>query len=1202
MKIKANQTFLLSFRMSWTCLLVLLSLNVKAQYIPSPAQLNTAATTPGNYFNETSITLQPGFSATATSNNTYKYSISIPDCLPLTNNFSQNLNFIVTTIPRIPLNSFITSQQTSCNLMQRVQYFDGLGRGLQTVQVKGSTLNKDVVQPFTYDQLGREATKYLPYAPPTGISDGSYKSDALTAGAGQNLFYTTPPVGVSSVSYPSSSTTFEASPLSRVLEQGAPGAPWQLSASGVSGSGHTVKADYGMNGTNDVMQWAVNPTGNGVTGGNTYYPANQLYSTTTTDENGNNTIEYKDKEGHIVCKKVQSGSTTYLATYYIYNYLNNLSYVIPPLPAGTAYPASMTESATDAVFLNYAYSYHYDQRNRLIEKKIPGKGWEFMVYNTLDQLVMSQDANQRNKTLQEWSFTKYDAMGRVVMTGTASTNTAADANIASPNRTLFNAEIALFNDPAHTKWETRDNTTTTGYNNVSDPIGTNVTNLTVNYYDDYAFPGKPTTFTTPPGASIMTRGLLTGTKKAVLNTLGNATPDVLWTVQYYDDFGRITQSYSQHYLGGVSSPYNYDLVTNTYDFTSELTASTRQHFTKNTGNTAAVLGVTIVNTYVYDHMGRKTQTLEQINGGSNVLLSQSDYNEIGQLQAKHLHSVAGSPFLQDISYLYNERGWLLKVNDPAIATTPTRLFAEQLNYNLPTNGALAQYDGNISEQVYNAGVSGNRFVKYSYDALNRLTNGISSAGFSESNISYDELGNIKSLTRGTNAPYTYSYVGNQLQTVSGLTGSTYTYDNNGNMLHDGRNNNNITYNMLNLPQTVSGGATITYVYDASGEKLRKISAGVSTDYINGIQYKADGTIDFIQTAEGHANRSGANYVYEYTLTDHLGNNRVAFDQANGKVGEDDYYPFGMNVHRLVNAGNKYLYNQKELQEELTQYDYGARFYDPVIARWTAVDPLTDIYQHWSPYNYVANNPVKNIDPKGETIYASPYGHIYLNTDDGRDDIYVVPWEMTADFIYNINLWTLTQKNPGVLNSRQWNNYWRSKFKKVVSDEVLHRYAFGFFSLDESLQEEEIKAWITGDAKDMQKFQMDYVKSQWSDPVIVVGSILAFADALIVTKLPINLRASYVAEVRGLSKVVDEMRIGGSSSEEIARTVSQMRREIGEKYKAMTPRDELEKIFERNLNKYGDKWGPTIDYLRKQGKSWEDIIESALRTGGKDLGY
>ncbi len=41
---------------------------------------------------------------------------------------------------------------------------------------------------------------------------------------------------------------------------------------------------------------------------------------------------------------------------------------------------------------------------------------------------------------------------------------------------------------------------------------------------------------------------------------------------------------------------------------------------------------------------------------------------------------------------------------------------------------------------------------------------------------------------------------------------------------------------------------------------------------------------------------------------------------------------------------------------------------------------------------------------------------------------------------------------------------------------------------------------------------------------------------------------------------------------------------------------------RNVAKYGDPWGPSVDWLRSQGKSWEDIIESSLRAGGRDLGF
>ncbi|MBK8506115.1 MAG: RHS repeat-associated core domain-containing protein [Saprospiraceae bacterium] len=104
--------------------------------------------------------------------------------------------------------------------------------------------------------------------------------------------------------------------------------------------------------------------------------------------------------------------------------------------------------------------------------------------------------------------------------------------------------------------------------------------------------------------------------------------------------------------------------------------------------------------------------------------------------------------------------------------------------------------------------------------------------------------------------------------------------------------------------------------------------------------------------------------------------------------EAHYYPFGMEMvgpwSMTTDTLHPYLYNGKEFNHDSTDvdedgknelalgwYDYGARFYDPSVGRFTGVDPFADQLPGYSPYAYTLNNPINLIDPDGR--YPWPPG-------------------------------------------------------------------------------------------------------------------------------------------------------------------------------------------------------------------------------------
>ncbi|MGV3504040.1 MAG: DUF6443 domain-containing protein, partial [Adhaeribacter sp.] len=776
-------------------------------------------------------------------------------------------------------------------------YIDGLGRPVQAVNRQESPLRRDVIRPIEYDAFGRQVKDYLPYtAEPTRAGD--YRPDALLE---QYRFYTQPTpfnTTLPKTDYPFSEKAFESSPLNRVLQQAAPGESWQLN------SGHALAfAERTNTAADSVWIWeAVPAMGTALTTSGLYQPG-QLWVNQVTDEHGARSLEFKDKEGRVVLKQAEQGGGKFISTYYVYDDLGNLRYVLPP--QAVALLRKNKWIVTEAV-LDYVFRYHYDHRKRLILKEVPSAGKVYYVYDKLDRVVLSQDGNQRPKG--EWSFTKYDVFSRPVLTGLYS---YADS---SADYRYF--QKLLDEQTVNSESRTKDGTLHY-YTNQAFPVldAFNGQVLTVMYYDDYdfdnndspdvAFDSLSHAFKERPFYRV--KGQLTGSKTRVLGT-----DTWMWSISFYDDKYRVLQSQTDNHLGGK------DVLTNRYDFAGKLLEIKLVHQKPGRPD------VPVTQAFTYDHAGRLLETRQSTGQDIEEVIARQSYNELGQLQTKQLGNN-----LQQLDYSYNIRGWLTGINEAAL-TNKKDLFGLELSYE---QGFDKQYfNGNISGirwKSYRDNVQ--RAYGYHYDSLNRIrqadfralepltqtwtTGQVGGQGhFDVSSIGYDLNGNILSMQRrgltgilsgqnqyGPLDQLSYVYQGNQLIAVDdevvtpenkgdfedngkkfdGIK-AEFGYDANGNMNADqNKGTTDIVYNHLNLPQLITfrDRGTMEFVYSASGVKLRKIvretgKPNAVTDYSGGFVYLND-TLQFAHTAEGRVlfrpPGSLREWVYEYHYKDHLGN-------------------------------------------------------------------------------------------------------------------------------------------------------------------------------------------------------------------------------------------------------------------------------------------------------------------------------------------
>ena len=482
---------------------------------------------------------------------------------------------------------------------------------------------------------------------------------------------------------------------------------------------------------------------------------------------------------------------------------------------------------------------------------------------------------------------------------------------------------------------------------------------------------------------------------------------------YYDYQGRLIQSHRKEALGGAGHIHQSLTFTGKPSMTRETVALPDGRIDS------------LVTVRSYDGQERLVSETTSLNGRSQSV--SYGYDEIGRMTGR-IYGTEANPSTLTETLSYNIRDQLTGLNSSVFSMT-LRYQKPTLGSVPKYNGGISEWEWNhgagAETNAWSLSYDG---VGRLTDAR-RFVSGVQTNSFSERSITYDRNSNALTLTRyGENAAtpeeiLAYSYDGNLLSGISNTGasggGGSFTHDTNGNLTRDGLSTLDIDYNDRNLTSRISsGGATLAeYEYLADGTKLRALDGGG-----NGYQYRGSLiytqtagqtgspaiTLDCAVTSAGRIVRENtadgsSTYKVQHYLRDHLGSVRAVIDGDTGTVIEaSDYYPFGKRIQvtapvsepvggsqyasepavapvapatsvASTSSPNRWLFSGKESQSflyaNIPLLDFGARMYNPTIARWTTSDPMSEKYYGISPYVYCLGNPISIIDPNGMDIWT-----------------------------------------------------------------------------------------------------------------------------------------------------------------------------------------------------------------------------------------
>lgn len=725
----------------------------------------------------------------------------------------------------------------------------------------------------------------------------------------------------------------------------------------------------------------------------------------------------------IVGRKLTENHPLGRATAYEYDDKDHLVSVTDALGGITTFTYDANGNKTEHLdALDNAIAFSYDAKNHLVSKTTPLNETEYYTYDLLDR--RKAITNHKGAT----ASLSFDAVGNIIRETDALQNQIQHAYDPNGNRiattdargntTTFSYDVlnrlVLTIDPlGNTKNYTYDangnrlavtdslgNMVQYSYDamnrlqSVTDPLG----NVTTSEYDALGnlirvtdAKGNQTVFEYDAlNRKIRVTDAASGEVTATYDALGNRTSltDTRGnsTTYTYDELNRLVSEIDP--LGNTKL-MEYDAVGNLISLTDANGETTYSYDLNYRLTTVTYPDITTVS-YTYDQNGNRLSIIDSLGTTSYV------YNVLDQITS------ATDPFGLTVSYTYDPNGNRISIRYPGFKTVfYTYDPLNRLIYVQDWGGIITEYQYDSVSRLISKTMGNGSTVLYTYDNASRLV-GKEDRNAADSLIaSYtytlDQVGNRTSMDMDqplipTVNVVDHAFAHDNANRVLSQNSTTFTHDDKGNRTarDDGSVTTQYTYNYDDLLTQVSNGSNIdNYLYNGDGIRLASIENGFETRYLLDIT----GDMEFVLAEMDASNTFNTYYIYGdgllYSIDATTGErlfyhydptgNTVAITNLAGTVTDKyAYLPFGELTNTQTTHDNPFTFVGKYgvMQESNGLYFMRARFYDPETKRFLSKDSVEgsmDNSQRLSPYVYVSDNPLVNIDPDGRFFLALDIG-------------------------------------------------------------------------------------------------------------------------------------------------------------------------------------------------------------------------------------